>query len=242
MSGYSVLTRFDTGSSAACMAVLHTRHCPDLSVLADWPVLTPTSTRNTTPNNAGTVIGGLLAMYGHGNPAAVLPSAAGASGGLSTGGSLAAAAAGLGLPGGGGQPSQQLSLQLPPAAIANASRGGSGGVAAAGAGAGVGSDAAAVLGAPQGSLGGGGGGSGAAAGGAGGAGGGAAGGGDGASRVLVAGLNEEQSRDILREEIGGDSPRCSGGCVGYVCGGVGVLVFVFLGGCVLATEVVERVF
>jgi hypothetical protein len=30
---------------------------------------------------------------------------------------------------------------------------------------------------------------------------------------LVAELNEGQTRDILREEIAGDSPRCSGGCL-----------------------------
>jgi hypothetical protein len=35
---------------------------------------------------------------------------------------------------------------------------------------------------------------------------------------LVAELNEGQTRDILREEIAGDSPRCSGGCC---CQGIG---------------------
>jgi hypothetical protein len=100
----------------------------------------------------GTVIGGLLAMYGYGNPSAVLPAAAG---GASGGGSFVAGAAGA-----SGGPL----VPIPAPVATGAKRQGSGPAAAAG----------------------------------------------GAAEGLVAELNEDQSRDILREEIGGDSPRCSG--------------------------------
>lgn len=43
--------------------------------------------------------------------------------------------------------------------------------------------------------------------------------GAGGAEGLVAGLNEDQSRDILREEIGGDSPRCSGAAQTQLCFG-----------------------
>lgn len=108
----------------------------------------------------GTVIGGLLSMYGSGNPAAVLPPAAQSGGGsLSIGGAgpSAAVAAAVRAP------------PLPPPIATNTTASG-----AQGSGRGSAGDAG------------------------------------GASGALVAGLNEDQSRDILREEIAGDSPRCSG--------------------------------
>jgi hypothetical protein len=107
----------------------------------------------------GTVIGGLLAMYGHGKPSAVLPAAAG---GVSGGGSFVAGAAGA-----SGGPV----VAIPAPVATGARRQGSGPAAVAVTAAG------------------------------------------GAAEGLVAELNEDQSRDILREEIGGDSPRCSGGSI-----------------------------
>lgn len=107
----------------------------------------------------GTVIGGLLAMYGHGHPTP--------AGGLSAGGSFAyrdtSATAGSGGAAAGAAAGSAAAAIPPP--IVTAGRGqGSGTVAAAGGGA----------------------------------------------EGLVDGLDEDQSRDILREEIAGDSPRCSG--------------------------------
>lgn len=106
----------------------------------------------------GTVIGGLLAMYGHGHPAP--------PGGLSAGGSFAyrdtSATAGSGAAAGAAAGSGAAAT--PPPIVTGGRGQGSGTVAAAGGGA----------------------------------------------EGLVDGLNEDQSRDILREEIAGDSPRCSG--------------------------------
>jgi hypothetical protein len=68
---------------------------------------------------------------------------------------------------------------------------------------------------------------------------------------LVAGLNEEQSRDILREEIGGDSPRCSGGCVArtvvqqahwHSCGYSCLPVMPFVAGALLTAFTVQPLF
>ena len=110
----------------------------------------------------GTVIGGLLAMYGFGHPAAAPPAGGLSGGGGFAAGNTAAAGGAAAAAAAGGAPA------LPPAPIATRPGGqrpvGAGGAAAAAGDAGA----------------------------------------------LVAGLNEEQSRDILREEIAGDSPRCSG--------------------------------
>jgi len=114
----------------------------------------------------GTVIGGLLSMYGSGNPAAVLPPAGQSGGGslsLGGGGSSAAVAAAVGVP------------PLPPPISTTTASGAQG------------------------------------------SGRGPAGGAGGASGALVAGLNEDQSRDILREEMAGDSPRCSGKIKAFMC-------------------------
>lgn len=122
----------------------------------------------------GTVIGGLLAMYGTGNPSAVL-----SYGGLSSGGSFALppTAVGVGAGAVGGSAGGGGGSALPPTAPRPApiATGGAGGMQGQGLGGGSGTGRSA--------------------------------------EGLVAGLNEDQSRDILREEIGGDSPRCSGGCV-----------------------------
>lgn len=100
----------------------------------------------------GCVIGGLLAVYGHGHPAALLPGAGPSAGGSITQPGAAALVA-----------ATRVSLPAPIATAAGRPAPGSS----------AGPDAG----------------------------------------VLVAGLNEGQSRDILREEIAGDSPRCSGGFV-----------------------------
>lgn len=120
-------------------------------------------------------------MYGHGNPTAVLPSAAtgGTSGGPSGGGTfgLPAAAAGTAAGGAGAAGSGKSGSGPAPIAVGGGVRQGPTGPGAAAAA------AAAVTVTVNGA---------------------------GGAEGLVAGLNEDQSRDILREEIGGDSPRCSG--------------------------------